>query len=150
MHYYPTTIRAGAFRLLAFLNPLHNPCIPVVAVLTFLEEVGQHDAWYLLLGWALLDLLAVQLLCWATVQTVGNRRLWHWLLVGRHHECTPQPARTPATRRQHPLTRRARPSRTDWIWHRGNWRASIYIPASPPRGDWGGDPAGYPRRATST
>ena len=34
------------WRTLDFINPLRDPSLTVAAVLTFIEEAGQHDPWY--------------------------------------------------------------------------------------------------------
>jgi len=115
-------MRAVLLRALALLNPLRNPAMLVVAVLTFVEEVGQHDAWFIVAGGAVLNFLALQLLCGLLVSTVGNRRMWHWLLVDRHR---------PRTTSSSPFlfSGRDRPDRSDWIWHSGNWRPDAATPS---------------------
>jgi hypothetical protein len=54
-------------RILDFINPLRDPSLTVAAVLTFIEEAGQHDAWYSWILVALVNWLAVRGLVWLVV-----------------------------------------------------------------------------------
>jgi hypothetical protein len=54
-------------RILDFINPLRDPSLTVAAVLTFIEEAGQHDAWYSWILVALVNWLAVRGLVWLAV-----------------------------------------------------------------------------------
>jgi hypothetical protein len=48
-------------RMLDLVNPLRDPSVTVALVLTFVEEVGQHDSWWWIGIVALFNLLAVRL-----------------------------------------------------------------------------------------
>jgi hypothetical protein len=69
------------WRILDFINPLRDPSLTVAAVLTFIEEAGQHDTWYWILVIALVNWLAVRGVVWLIVNftfasTFIGRRLW--------------------------------------------------------------------------
>jgi hypothetical protein len=69
------------WRILDFINPLRDPSLTVAAVLTFIEEAGQHDAWYWIIVVALVNWLAVRGIVWLIVNftfasTFLLRRLW--------------------------------------------------------------------------
>jgi len=71
-------------RILDFINPLRDPSLMVAAVLTFIQEAGQHDPWYLIILLALVNWLAVRGIVWLVVNftfaaTFLARRLW-WAL----------------------------------------------------------------------
>jgi len=61
------TARNWLRRILDFINPLRDPSLTVAAVLTFIEEAGQHDAWYSWILVALVNWLAVRGLVWLVV-----------------------------------------------------------------------------------
>jgi len=61
------TGRKWLLRILDFINPLRDPSLTVAAVLTFIEEAGQHDAWYWIVLVALVNWLAVRGLVWLVV-----------------------------------------------------------------------------------
>jgi hypothetical protein len=61
------TSRNWLRRVLDFINPLRDPSLTVAAVLTFIEEAGQHDAWYWIIIVALVNWLAVRGLVWLVV-----------------------------------------------------------------------------------
>jgi hypothetical protein len=67
---------------LDFINPLRDPSLTVAAVLTFIEEAGQHDAWYSIILVALVNWLAVRGLVWLVVNFafastfLGRRAYW--------------------------------------------------------------------------
>jgi hypothetical protein len=69
-------------RALDFVNPLRDPSLTVAAVLTFIEEVGQHDAWYSIILVALVNWLAVRGVVWLVVNFafaatfLGRRIYW--------------------------------------------------------------------------
>lgn len=68
-------------RILNFINPLRDPSLTVAAVLTFIEEAGQHDAWYWIIVIALVNWLAVRGVVWLVVNftfasTFIMRRVW--------------------------------------------------------------------------
>ncbi|HTK09444.1 MAG TPA: hypothetical protein VL485_19895 [Ktedonobacteraceae bacterium] len=72
------------WRILDFINPLRDPSLTVAAVLTFIEEVGQHNAWYWIIVIALVNWIAVRGVVWLVVNfafasTFIARRLW-WAL----------------------------------------------------------------------
>lgn len=69
------------WRIVDFVNPLRDPSLTVAAVLTFIEEVGQHDLWYWIIVVALVNWLAVRGIVWLVVNftfafTFITRRLW--------------------------------------------------------------------------
>ncbi len=75
------TGRNWFWRILDFINPLRDPSLTVAAVLTFLEEIGQHEAWYWIIVVALINWLAVRGVVWLIVNfafaaTFLSRRLW--------------------------------------------------------------------------
>ncbi|TMC20842.1 MAG: hypothetical protein E6J34_11360 [Chloroflexi bacterium] len=69
------------WRILDFINPLRDPSLTVAAVLTFIEEAGQHDPWYLVIVIALVNWFAVRGVVWLVVNftfasTFIARRSW--------------------------------------------------------------------------
>lgn len=69
------------WRIVDFINPLRDPSLTVAAVLTFIEEAGQHDAWYWIIVVALVNWLAVRGIVWLVVNftfasTFILRRVW--------------------------------------------------------------------------
>ncbi len=73
--------RSWLTRILDFINPLRDPSLTVAAVLTFIEEAGQHDAWYWVIVFGLVNWLAVRGIVWLIVNftfasTFISRRLW--------------------------------------------------------------------------
>lgn len=75
------TGRKWFWRIVDFINPLRDPSLTVAAVLTFIEEAGQHDAWYWIVLVGLLNWLAVRGVVWLVVNftfasTFITRRLW--------------------------------------------------------------------------
>ena len=57
----PSRAASIGLRLLDLVNPLRDPSVTVALVLTFLEEVGQHDSWWWIGIVVLFNLLAVRL-----------------------------------------------------------------------------------------
>jgi hypothetical protein len=75
------TERKWFWRILDVINPLRDPSLTVAAVLTFIEEAGQHDIWYIVIVVALLNWVAVRGVVWLIVNftfasTFIARRLW--------------------------------------------------------------------------
>lgn len=75
------TGRKWIWRVVDFINPLRDPSLTVAAVLTFIEEVGQHDPWYIIVVVALVNWLAVRGVVWLVVNftfafTFISRRVW--------------------------------------------------------------------------
>jgi hypothetical protein len=79
-------------RILDFINPLRDPSLTVAAVLTFIEEAGQHDPWYSIILVALVNWLAVRGVVWLVVNFafaaafLSRRAFWalkHPLLAWR-------------------------------------------------------------------
>ncbi len=73
--------RTWFWRIIDFINPLRDPSLTVAAVLTFIEEVGQPDAWYSIIIVGLLNWLAVRGIVWLVVNftfasTFISRRVW--------------------------------------------------------------------------
>lgn len=73
--------RTWFWRIVDFINPLRDPSLTVAAVLTFIEEVGQPDAWYSIIIVGLLNWLAVRGVVWLVVNftfasTFISRRVW--------------------------------------------------------------------------
>lgn len=73
--------RTWFWRIIDFVNPLRDPSLTVAAVLTFIEEVGQPDAWYSIIIVGLLNWLAVRGVVWLVVNftfasTFISRRVW--------------------------------------------------------------------------
>ncbi len=73
--------RTWFWRIIDFINPLRDPSLTVAAVLTFIEQVGQPDPWYVILVVGLLNWLAVRGVVWLVVNftfasTFISRRLW--------------------------------------------------------------------------
>ncbi len=69
------------WRILDFINPLRDPSLTVAAVLTFIEEAGQRDAWYWIIVIGLVNWLAVRGIVWLVVNfsfasAFLMRRLW--------------------------------------------------------------------------
>ncbi|HZO74117.1 MAG TPA: hypothetical protein VFB60_18080 [Ktedonobacteraceae bacterium] len=76
-----TTGRKWLWRILDFINPLRDPSLTVAAVLTFIEEAGQHETWYWIIAIALVNWLAVRGIVWLIVNftfafTFMVRRVW--------------------------------------------------------------------------
>ncbi|GHO69211.1 hypothetical protein KSC_081030 [Ktedonobacter sp. SOSP1-52] len=68
-------------RILDFVNPLRDPSLMVAAVLTFIEEAGNRDPWYMIVILALVNWLAVRGIVWLVVNftfasTFLVRRFW--------------------------------------------------------------------------
>ncbi|GAC1567580.1 MAG: hypothetical protein NVS3B14_14060 [Ktedonobacteraceae bacterium] len=77
----PNTDRKWYWRIIDLINPLRDPSLTVAAVLTFIEEAGQHDAWYWIIVVALVNWLAVRGVVWLVVNftfasTFILRRVW--------------------------------------------------------------------------
>ena len=77
----PKTERKWFWRIVDLINPLRDPSLTVAAVLTFIEEVGQRDVWYMIVVIALLNWIAVRGVVWLIVNftfasTFIGRRLW--------------------------------------------------------------------------
>jgi hypothetical protein len=75
------TERTWFWRVVDVINPLRDPSLTVAAVLTFIEEAGQHDVWYMIVLVALLNWIAVRGVVWLIVNftfasTFIGRRLW--------------------------------------------------------------------------
>jgi len=75
------TGRKWLWRILDFINPLRDPSLTVAAVLTFIEEAGQHDNWYWIIVIALVNWIAVRGVVWLIVNftfasTFIGRRVW--------------------------------------------------------------------------
>ncbi len=73
--------RKWFWRVLDFINPLRDPSLTVAAVLTFIEEAGQHDAWYWIIVVGLINWVAVRGVVWLVVNftfasTFLSRRAW--------------------------------------------------------------------------
>ena len=76
-----TTGKSWLWRILDFINPLRDPSLTVAAVLTFIEEAGQHDPWYIIIVIALVNWFAVRGVVWLVVNftfasTFIARRTW--------------------------------------------------------------------------
>lgn len=76
-----TTGKNWLWRILNFINPLRDPSLTVAAVLTFIEEAGQHNAWYWIVIIALVNWLAVRGIVWLMVNftfaaVFVGRRIW--------------------------------------------------------------------------
>ncbi|GER88209.1 hypothetical protein KDW_23710 [Dictyobacter vulcani] len=83
-----TTGRKWYWRILDFINPLRDPSLTVAAVLTFIEEAGQHNPWYIILVIALVNWLAVRGIVWLVVNftfaaVFVGRRVW-WSMKHPH------------------------------------------------------------------
>ncbi len=79
-----TNGRKWLWRILDFINPLRDPSLTVAAVLTFIEEAGQHDPWYTIILIALVNWIAVRGVVWLAVNFTFAavfiwRRVW-WSL----------------------------------------------------------------------
>jgi hypothetical protein len=75
------TDRKWFWRIVDFINPLRDPSLTVAAVLTFIEEAGQRDAWYWIIVVALVNWVAVRGVVWLVVNftfagTFILRRVW--------------------------------------------------------------------------
>jgi hypothetical protein len=75
------TERKWFWRIVDLINPLRDPSLTVAAVLTFIEEVGNKDVWYIIILFALLNWIAVRGVVWLIVNftfasTFIGRRLW--------------------------------------------------------------------------
>ena len=75
------TGRKWLWRILDFINPLRDPSLTVAAVLTFIEEAGQLDPWYIIILLALVNWLAVRGVVWLVVNFAFaaaflSRRAW--------------------------------------------------------------------------
>src|SRR3989442_8016349 len=73
--------RRWFLRIVDFINPLRDPSLTVAVVLTFIEEAGQHDYWYWIIVFGLLNWLAVRGVVWVVVnftfsRTFLSRRGW--------------------------------------------------------------------------
>lgn len=73
--------RRWLWRIVDFVNPLRDPSLTVAAVLTFIEEAGQRDAWYWIIIIALVNWVAVRGVVWLVVNfsfasTFLARRAW--------------------------------------------------------------------------
>jgi hypothetical protein len=73
--------RKWFWRIVDLINPLRDPSLTVAAVLTFIEEAGQHDIWYIVIVMALLNWIAVRGVVWLIVNftfasTFIARRVW--------------------------------------------------------------------------
>nr|MBA2682407.1 hypothetical protein [Ktedonobacteraceae bacterium] len=76
-----TTGRKWLWRILDFINPLRDPSLTVAAVLTFIEEAGQHNSWFWIIVIALVNWLAVRGIVWLMVNFTFasvfiGRRVW--------------------------------------------------------------------------
>jgi hypothetical protein len=75
------TDRKWLWRIVDLINPLRDPSLTVAVVLTFIEEVGQHDIWYWIIVIGLVNWLAVRGVVWLVVNftfafTFISRRVW--------------------------------------------------------------------------
>ncbi len=71
------TDRKWFWRIIDFINPLRDPSLTVAVVLTFIEEAGQHDAWYWIIAVALVNWLAVRGVVWLVVNfTFASVFIW--------------------------------------------------------------------------
>ncbi len=75
------TERQWFWRIVDVINPLRDPSLTVAAVLTFIEEAGQHDIWYMIILVGLLNWIAVRGVVWLIVNftfatTFVSRRVW--------------------------------------------------------------------------
>lgn len=73
--------RSWFWRIVDFINPLRDPSLIVAVVLTFIEEAGQHDVWYMIIVVGILNWIAVRGVVWLIVNftfasTFIGRRLW--------------------------------------------------------------------------
>ena len=73
--------RQWLWRILDIINPLRDPSLTVAVVLTFIEEAGQHDAWYWVIVIGLVNWFAVRGIVWLVVNftfasTFVSRRVW--------------------------------------------------------------------------
>ncbi len=79
------TDRKWFWRIIDFINPLRDPSLTVAVVLTFIEEAGQHDAWYWIIVIGLVNWVAVRGIVWLVVNfTFASvfvwRRAW-WAIL---------------------------------------------------------------------
>lgn len=71
------TGRKWFWRIIDFINPLRDPSLTVAVVLTFIEEAGQHDAWYWIVVIALINWVAVRGVVWLAVNfTFASVFIW--------------------------------------------------------------------------
>ncbi len=71
------TGRKWFWRIIDFINPLRDPSLTVAVVLTFIEEAGQHDAWYWIAVIALINWVAVRGVVWLAVNfTFASAFIW--------------------------------------------------------------------------
>jgi hypothetical protein len=71
------TDRNWFWRIIDFINPLRDPSLTVAVVLTFIEEAGQHDAWYWIIVIALVNWVAVRGIVWLVVNfTFASVFIW--------------------------------------------------------------------------
>jgi hypothetical protein len=71
------TDRKWFWRIVDFINPLRDPSLTVAVVLTFIEEAGQHDAWYWIIVIALVNWVAVRGIVWLVVNfTFASVFIW--------------------------------------------------------------------------
>jgi len=71
------TGRKWFWRIIDFINPLRDPSLTVAVVLTFIEEAGQHDAWYWVVVIALINWVAVRGVVWLAVNfTFASVFIW--------------------------------------------------------------------------
>jgi hypothetical protein len=75
-------------RIVDLINPLRDPSLTVAVVLTFIEEAGQHDAWYWIIVIGLVNWFAVRGVVWLVVNftfasTFISRRIW-WSIKHPH------------------------------------------------------------------
>ncbi len=71
------TGRKWFWRIIDFINPLRDPSLTVAVVLTFIEEAGQHDAWYWIAVIALINWVAVRGVVWLAVNfTFASVFIW--------------------------------------------------------------------------
>src|SRR5215470_19797640 len=69
--------RKWLWRIIDFINPLRDPSLTVAVVLTFIEEAGQHDAWYWIVVIALINWVAVRGVVWLAVNfTFASVFIW--------------------------------------------------------------------------
>ena len=66
----PARVASIGLRMLDLVNPLRDPSVTVALVLTFLEEVGQHDSWWWIGIVVLFNLLVVRLVVRLVTLTV--------------------------------------------------------------------------------
>lgn len=82
------TDRRWFWRIIDFINPLRDPSLTVAVVLTFIEEAGQHDAWYWIVVIALINWVAVRGVVWLAVNfTFASVFIWRrvWWAIRHPH-----------------------------------------------------------------